>query len=109
MMRSFEVLVIVDFQEFHHIEDGRRQRIVALGFFVSLAIGQINLTVLVKGHEIAADQDGHIVVAQQEHVADFERAIVSLPLGTVLQVFIDLEAAVCNLFFGLVGFVEDWA
>ena len=65
---SFVLGVVLNLQKLHGVEYGGRQGIVAFAFLGVVFLLQVDAHVLFKGHKIFANQDRHVVVAQQEHV-----------------------------------------
>lgn len=63
--------------------------------------------VLFQIHKIFADQDGHVVVAEQEHVGQFMCGVYFFLLRALLNIFIDLETSISDLLLSFIGFNEN--
>lgn len=102
-----ELGVVVGLEELHDVEEGGRQRVVELLLAVHVHLARVELQVLLEAHEPAADEDAHVVVAQQDHVADLVRRVFAPLPGSLHEQLVDLEAAVLDLLLSLFGFGED--
>lgn len=77
------IFVVVDLEEFHDLEESRRKGVGAFLFSYDFQLFAVEFEVLLETHEFAADEDGHVVVAEDDHVADLVGRVVGFHLGSV--------------------------
>ena len=91
------------------MEEGRRKRVVELLLSVDVHLSGVELQVLLEVHELAADEDAHVVVAEQDHVADLVRWVLAALLGPLHEEVVYLETTVLDLFLCFLCLCEDGA
>lgn len=91
------------------MEEGWRKWVIELLLSVYVHLPRVKLQVLCEAHELAADEDGHIVVAEQDHVADLVRWVFAALLGALHEKVVYLKATILDLFLCFLCLGEDGA
>ncbi len=76
-----KLLVVFHLQKLHHVEEGWRKGVVELLLPIHPHLPQVEVHILCQTHEAAANEDGHVVVAKQDHVSDPVRRIFTALLS----------------------------
>ena len=101
---GFVLFVVFNVQVLHHIEEGRRIWVIQFLLFIHTNLANIDTVILFQTHEIAWNQDRHIVIAQHYHIANLVRSILWFFLSPINEQVIDFKTAVLYLLLGFLSF-----
>ena len=76
-------------------------------FSVDIQLPSIEVDVLSEAHESAADEDRHVVVAEQDHVAYPVCRVFAAFLGPLHEKIVNFETSVLDLLLSLFCFLSQ--
>ena len=101
------LLILLNLQKFHHLEEGRRKRVVALLLLLHIHLRYVEFNVFPQTHELLSIKNRHIVITQHYHIAYLMRRIVQLHPSPIHEQLVYLKTPVLNLLICLLTFAQN--